>query len=109
MDITSLKNLVAFLVHFTNAVSSAVENQRFRLADIVTFLELLKDIPGVVQGIQSDIPAWESLSDADKAVLMAEVANLDIQNKTVEELAKGLLKSIVMAGPIVRQWLKKGA
>ena len=106
MAAKELKEVVQFVVAVIKAGSETMEDGRVGFGDVGVLLSAFQLAPAAFAGVATVPSELVDLSEADKAVLFAEIAKLDLKSDTVELWAERVLKTAVTIGALVAEYVK---
>jgi len=106
MSVKETKELVQFTVALVKAGADVLADGKVSLADVFALLEGLKLAPAALDGV-ANVPAeFSTLTEAEKAALLAEVAKLDLANDVLEAWAERVLNTAIVLGALVADYVK---
>ena len=106
MAAKELKEVLQFVVGVIKAGSDTMEDGRVGFGDIAVLLSAFQLAPAAFAGVAQVPSELVDLTEADKAVLYAEIAKLDLKSDAVEMWAERILKTAVTIAAVVAEYVK---
>jgi len=100
------KELVSFVVAVVKAGAEVMADGKVGISDAFTILKALEQAPQAFSGLTAVPAEFSAWSDADKAMVFAEIEKLDLASDTVEQWAERVLKTAVTLGQLVADYAK---